>query len=186
MSDWRDVVLHFGKNQGTPLGELDSQALDWYIQKWQPKGYFNKKANRDMPPSAADLDLRAWLDQAGNELDGTQVPPEPRRPQAPPPRQAQPRPVQPVRPAITQPRPPNAQNGRDLTFLQACELYGACLEFVVGCRDIPAEALGAGVSTLFIYCSTRGIMPSVIHRPAPQSQPASEPPQPEEPENIPF
>lgn len=56
--DWRNHVLHFGKNKGTTLGELPEPSLNWYREKWEPKEY---------PPgsgkfSDADKELRFALD----------------------------------------------------------------------------------------------------------------------------
>lgn len=32
-----DVVIHFGKNAGTPLGSLSDKQLAWYSETWEPK-----------------------------------------------------------------------------------------------------------------------------------------------------
>lgn len=34
--EWRDVVLHFGKNKDKRLGDLMSRQLSWYQNEWQP------------------------------------------------------------------------------------------------------------------------------------------------------
>lgn len=52
---WREVVLHFGKNKGTKLGDLPAASLDWYAKEWQPKPY-----NGSI--SEADVILRGALD----------------------------------------------------------------------------------------------------------------------------
>lgn len=52
---WREVVLHFGKNKGTKLGDLSESSLDWYAKEWQPKPYKGQIMD-------ADLVLRAALD----------------------------------------------------------------------------------------------------------------------------
>lgn len=52
---WREVVLHFGKNKGTKLGDLPASSLDWYAKEWQPKPY-----NGSI--SEADVILRGALD----------------------------------------------------------------------------------------------------------------------------
>jgi hypothetical protein len=60
---WREVKIHFGKNNGTKLGDLDPQGLSWYMNKWEPRewpegsGKFSDK----------DLALKAALAAAGRE-----------------------------------------------------------------------------------------------------------------------
>lgn len=57
---WKEVVLHFGKNKGVKLGELQPHQLRWYRIEWQPKpwkGVIN----------GADQDLRDALDVAHEE-----------------------------------------------------------------------------------------------------------------------
>lgn len=57
---WRNVEIHFGKNKGKRLGDLDGDQIRWYIEKWMPKDYpegsgkFNKM----------DMALRGALDEA--------------------------------------------------------------------------------------------------------------------------
>lgn len=34
---WKDVVVHFGKNEGKKLGELDNKSLHWWRVEWKPK-----------------------------------------------------------------------------------------------------------------------------------------------------
>lgn len=61
--NWRDVVIHFGKNQGKRLGDLAGNSLEWYATKWQPKPY-NGQISQD------DANLRAALDACASELSG--------------------------------------------------------------------------------------------------------------------
>lgn len=61
--DWRECVVHFGKNKDVKLGDLPDRTLRWYINEWQPKPY--GQANRI---SDADAVLRQMLDKAGAEL----------------------------------------------------------------------------------------------------------------------
>lgn len=59
---WEDVEIHFGKNKGIKIGELDNRSLSWYVDEWQPKPYNGKIMDKD-------LALRAALDEAGLFLD---------------------------------------------------------------------------------------------------------------------
>lgn len=61
--DWRQHVIHFGKNKGVALGELEEKSLVWYINEWQPKPY-NGKINSE------DSALRHALDRAGKDMFG--------------------------------------------------------------------------------------------------------------------
>jgi hypothetical protein len=54
--EWRNVILHFGKNKGQTLGSLPANSLDWYAKEWQPKPYGDKGI------SEADVILRSALD----------------------------------------------------------------------------------------------------------------------------
>jgi hypothetical protein len=58
--NWRNVVLHFGKNKGQSLGSLPANSLDWYAKEWQPKPYGDKGI------SDADIELRNALDEYVN------------------------------------------------------------------------------------------------------------------------
>lgn len=57
---WQHVKIHFGKNKGTELAQLESKSLEWYVAEWQPKPYNGKI-------SEADIALRAALDVANDE-----------------------------------------------------------------------------------------------------------------------
>lgn len=36
---WKEVVIHFGKNEGKKLGALDAQSFHWWRVEWKPKPY---------------------------------------------------------------------------------------------------------------------------------------------------
>jgi len=55
--EWRNAILHFGKNKGQTLGQLPANSLDWYAKEWQPKPYGDKGI------SEADVTLRNALDE---------------------------------------------------------------------------------------------------------------------------
>jgi uncharacterized protein (DUF3820 family) len=55
--EWRNIMLHFGKNKGQTLGQLPANSLDWYAKEWQPKPYGDKGI------SEADVILRNALDE---------------------------------------------------------------------------------------------------------------------------
>ena len=63
---WRSVVIHFGKSKGTPLGQLEPKALDWFITSWHPSDW--PKGSGKF--SQLDLTLRQALDVAKEELVG--------------------------------------------------------------------------------------------------------------------
>jgi len=54
---WRNHVVHFGKNKGRLLGELDEGSLQWYQTKWQPTPWQGQMKQ-------TDLELRAALDSS--------------------------------------------------------------------------------------------------------------------------
>lgn len=62
IADWRAEIVHFGKRQGVPLGELEEASLVWFITKWDPN------AKPGITPSAADVRLRRALDIAGASM----------------------------------------------------------------------------------------------------------------------
>jgi hypothetical protein len=68
--NWREVVLHFGKNKDHKLGDLQEKSLQWYCESWTPTphpttGMLN----------ANDLFLRKALDAAAKELGFSTPPP---------------------------------------------------------------------------------------------------------------
>lgn len=36
---WGDVAVHFGKNKGKLLSELEDNTISWYAEKWEPKPF---------------------------------------------------------------------------------------------------------------------------------------------------
>lgn len=44
VGDWKDVRIHFGKNKGVPLGELNSRQLEWYANDWLDKKQESSKS----------------------------------------------------------------------------------------------------------------------------------------------
>jgi hypothetical protein len=59
--DWRGVVIHFGKNKGTALGNLPPKSLDWWIREWNPQPFKGKIDD-------ASQKLRDALDTAANDV----------------------------------------------------------------------------------------------------------------------
>lgn len=62
VDDWESVEIHFGKNAGVPLGQLNPNSLEWYQTKWESKN-----------PSEVDIILRKALDMSmrkGGNKDG--------------------------------------------------------------------------------------------------------------------
>lgn len=57
---WESHAIHFGKQQGKKLGELDEKSLSWWITGWQPKPYQGAI-------SQENIRLRAALDVANEE-----------------------------------------------------------------------------------------------------------------------
>lgn len=54
---WSETVVHFGKNQGKKLGELQPSSVAWYAKNWQPRE----------PASLQDVALRSALDNFSAE-----------------------------------------------------------------------------------------------------------------------
>lgn len=54
---WRAVVVHFGKNKGVKLGDMEERQLAWYAEEWEPKPFGGAKT---LAPD--DRILRAALD----------------------------------------------------------------------------------------------------------------------------
>jgi hypothetical protein len=63
VANWREVKIHFGKQENDALGSITSKSLSWWIENYKPKPY-RGKWNRD------DLILDAALCQADAELGG--------------------------------------------------------------------------------------------------------------------
>jgi hypothetical protein len=61
---WGDVSVHFGKNRGRLLSELEDNVIGWYLEKWEPKPYGQ---NTDI--SAQDKLLLAAVNAWADEKD---------------------------------------------------------------------------------------------------------------------
>jgi hypothetical protein len=57
---WETAQIHFGKQKGVALAQLEAKSLEWWINEWQPKEYKGKFDPKD-------LELRAALDVANDE-----------------------------------------------------------------------------------------------------------------------
>lgn len=62
---WEDVEVHFGKNKGVRLGDLEDKTISWYAEKWSPKPYGQ---NTDI--SAQDKLLLAAVNEWTVEMEG--------------------------------------------------------------------------------------------------------------------
>ncbi len=69
--DWRNVVVHFGKESGNTLGSLPDDKLQWFAEKWTPKPW--PEGTRSF--NASDLILRKALDEAAAQLGWVTPPP---------------------------------------------------------------------------------------------------------------
>lgn len=56
--DWKNAVIHFGKNKGVDLGSMKPNDIQWYWETWSPK----KAADKAYPPNATDKYLISALD----------------------------------------------------------------------------------------------------------------------------
>ncbi len=63
--DWRNAVIHFGKQKGAKLGEISEDSLRWWMFEWSPRPYQGKI-------DADASSLRAALDDAKAYLTRTQ------------------------------------------------------------------------------------------------------------------
>lgn len=75
--DWRQVVIHFGKNKGKKLGELPPDTISWYQDKWEPKEYPEGSGKFSAPDLALRKALNASIDEAevrATELEEDNVP----------------------------------------------------------------------------------------------------------------
>ena len=50
-----DIAVHFGKNKGTPLGNLSPKSIEWYAQEPEPR---LRNDGKPFPPRPEDLLLR--------------------------------------------------------------------------------------------------------------------------------
>lgn len=65
-SSWRTAQIHFGKNKGKTLGQLDDNQLQWYQSKWQPTPWQGQM-------KTSDLELRAALDASMGKTTQVEV-----------------------------------------------------------------------------------------------------------------
>lgn len=63
---WREHPVHFGKDNGTKLGEMAPQKLSWYINKWEPREYPEGSGKF----SDRDIALKSALAAADKEING--------------------------------------------------------------------------------------------------------------------
>lgn len=71
-SKWRDVVVHFGKNKGRKLGDLDPNSLGWYCRNFVVELEYEKDGKRYKKSESSlrdDRALRAALDEATKEVE---------------------------------------------------------------------------------------------------------------------
>ncbi len=69
--DWREVVIHYGKNKGTALGNLSERSLAWYWENFAVQDSYEKDGKRVQCSAenvATQESFRAALDEAGNEF----------------------------------------------------------------------------------------------------------------------
>lgn len=55
ITDAESVEVHFGKNKGVPLGQLQARSLEWYASEQSPK--LDRNGN-PFPPRAEDVRLK--------------------------------------------------------------------------------------------------------------------------------
>ena len=60
--EWADVVMHFGKNKGTRLGDMTPRQLGWYVENWKP--------NPDYEASEDDVNLQKALEEYRIKVEG--------------------------------------------------------------------------------------------------------------------
>lgn len=63
---WKDVELHFGKNKGKAIQDLEPNQISWYANEWEPKPYEGKLNIEDMA-------LRAAFDAAREDKKEEQI-----------------------------------------------------------------------------------------------------------------
>lgn len=62
--EWREVSIHFGKDEGKKLGDLPDNKLEWYCEKWIPRPF----PEGSTTIKASDLFLRRALNNAAIEM----------------------------------------------------------------------------------------------------------------------
>lgn len=66
---WKDAIIHFGKNKGMKLGQLEAKSLNWYATEFKAeKREYPAGSGKWYEPSSADLALKAACDAAKAEL----------------------------------------------------------------------------------------------------------------------
>lgn len=53
VEDWRQVVIHWGKQKGIALGKVQAKSLVWWITEWHPKPYKGNWSKEDLVLDAA-------------------------------------------------------------------------------------------------------------------------------------
>ena len=71
-----DVQVHFGKNKGTRLGDLQIRSIEWYAQDAEPK---LKNDGTPFPPREDDVRLRQAARTIVHQRRGM-LPPSPAKP----------------------------------------------------------------------------------------------------------
>jgi hypothetical protein len=61
---WREIEVHFGKNKGVMLGQLEPRSLNWYAEEWLQK----KLSDIERPPNEADKTLIIALTEYKREM----------------------------------------------------------------------------------------------------------------------
>lgn len=59
---WEDVKIHFGKNRGMKLGEVEERTRSWYLDKWQPKPY-GQNTDISFDDKMLLAAVNAWADE---------------------------------------------------------------------------------------------------------------------------
>lgn len=70
IEDWREVIVHFGKQKGKALGKVGAKSLVWWIAEWHPTQWKGKWNEKDVLLDAA-LCL-AHAEMAATEARGNQ------------------------------------------------------------------------------------------------------------------
>src|SRR6266568_5111743 len=66
--NWTEVKIHFGKKNGTKLGDLSQRDLRWWKENWQPNSTFcRSKLTRTIEHPAAEV--AAWTEPASYDDD---------------------------------------------------------------------------------------------------------------------
>jgi hypothetical protein len=63
---WGEVPVHFGKNSGVRLEDLETKSLSWYVNKWTPEKWKGRYKEADVLLDAA---LCLALEELGDEID---------------------------------------------------------------------------------------------------------------------